>query len=65
MCDLDCRSWPGRLQSVPRIDLRCPNPCHCEKGYIRKEKGGPCIPIMECRYVRTAIEQLKVMIHGI
>ncbi|KXJ76455.1 uncharacterized protein LOC115266810 [Aedes albopictus] len=55
-CTLNCHNWSEWIRDVDRTFDRCLNPCHCEDGYIRREKDGPCIPIMECEPFRNADE---------
>nr|XP_029729282.1 inducible metalloproteinase inhibitor protein-like [Aedes albopictus] len=65
MCPLNCQSWTESIMGVDRAFGRfCINPCHCEKGYIRRESKGPCIPIMECASVRNAVGLFREMVHG-
>lgn len=30
------------------VNIKCDDSCYCNKGYVRREKNGPCISIREC-----------------
>ncbi|KAH6923332.1 hypothetical protein HPB50_000417 [Hyalomma asiaticum] len=46
-CTNDCEPVCGK-QVIQQCDKPCVPGCECKKGYIRKYKKGPCVPIQTC-----------------
>uniref|UniRef100_L7LRA8 Putative bitil peptide n=1 Tax=Rhipicephalus pulchellus TaxID=72859 RepID=L7LRA8_RHIPC len=46
-CTNDCEAVCGK-QVIQQCDKPCVPGCECMKGYIRKYKKGPCVPIQSC-----------------
>ncbi|XP_037580564.2 uncharacterized protein LOC119463813 [Dermacentor silvarum] len=46
-CTNDCESVCGK-PVIQQCDKPCVPGCECMKGYIRKYKKGPCVPIQAC-----------------
>nr|XP_050046699.1 uncharacterized protein LOC126543635 [Dermacentor andersoni] len=46
-CVNDCESVCGK-RVIQQCDKPCVPGCECMKGYIRKYKKGPCVPIQTC-----------------
>ncbi|XP_049274762.1 zonadhesin isoform X2 [Rhipicephalus sanguineus] len=46
-CTNDCEAVCGK-QVIQQCDKPCVPGCECMKGYIRKHKNGPCVPIQTC-----------------